>query len=493
MSFSFEDSPSERKKQKRSSEFDSSESNSEWSSPSHQQNAVAVTNSYSKKRKLEEQKEKHNLTSKRGRQRINTEINALKELIPECRDVGCHKAFVLESAVATLKKLIAQNEQLQNENVRLQQEVHKLNLMNSLLIRELEKACLDTTLLTTSDLSHENSRGSRLSSAEENSDRTQLLTPASASTLTSNVTPTPTRNVSSVPPTTTTRNLIVLSDPTSDTSLSLSVDSHNDPPLSHTTGAQLKSSASTLSSCSSETILLMDSLPLLKTDESLVSCGNFLDDISLSEAKSVSTLETDNSLKALTSIDLPPEFIGAGNISLHPFEVLPPHTSLTTLQDYAIPNVIPKTSSYTFSFLFLLLFVFSFAINSNLWNAEIDSEVVTRGRTVTRTLLSLADVNLFPMTATAPTLFAYLLFAAGGFLLLAWFWNVGLYFYRKYYNTAPALGLLRTSSSQLKKRTNRTSSSLLSISKFFRSSDSKLLAQGISNKRGRKSSCVLNC
>jgi len=64
------------------------------------------------------------LTSKRGRQRINTEINALKELIPECRDVGCHKAFVLESAVATLKKLIAQNEQLQNENVRLQQEVH---------------------------------------------------------------------------------------------------------------------------------------------------------------------------------------------------------------------------------------------------------------------------------------------------------------------------------------------------------------------------------
>jgi hypothetical protein len=294
MSFSFEDSPSERKKQKRSSEFDSSESNSEWSSPSHQQNAVAVTNSYSKKRKLEEQKEKHNLTSKRGRQRINTEINALKELIPECRDVGCHKAFVLESAVATLKKLIAQNEQLQNENVRLQQEVHKLNLMNSLLIRELEKACLDTTLLTTSDLSHENSRGSRLSSAEENSDRTQLLTPASASTLTSNVTPTPTRNVSSVPPTTTTRNLIVLSDPTSDTSLSLSVDSHNDPPLSHTTGAQLKSSASTLSSCSSETILLMDSLPLLKTDESLVSCGNFLDDISLSEAKSVSTLETDN-------------------------------------------------------------------------------------------------------------------------------------------------------------------------------------------------------
>lgn len=72
---------------------------------------------------MEEQKARHNLTSKRGRQRINTEINALKELLPECQGVGCHKAFVLENAVSTLKKLQTRCNQLQLENAVLQQEV----------------------------------------------------------------------------------------------------------------------------------------------------------------------------------------------------------------------------------------------------------------------------------------------------------------------------------------------------------------------------------
>lgn len=96
----------------------------------------------------------------------------------------------------------------------------------------------------------------------------------------------------------------------------------------------------------------------------------------LGDVKSLSTLENDSGmfhdisfqfflfvfqlmylfcysgLKALTSLDLPPELSGGSALS-HPCEVMPPHTSLSQLQDYAIPNIIPKSNNYTFSLLFV--------------------------------------------------------------------------------------------------------------------------------------------
>lgn len=46
---------------------------------------------------------KHNLISKRGRQKINEEISKLKNLLPECRDVECNRAAILNCAVKNLE------------------------------------------------------------------------------------------------------------------------------------------------------------------------------------------------------------------------------------------------------------------------------------------------------------------------------------------------------------------------------------------------------
>lgn len=55
-------------------------------------------------RKSEEMRQKHNMISQKGRQRINEEINKLKQILPECRDVECNKAAVLQCAVKNLEK-----------------------------------------------------------------------------------------------------------------------------------------------------------------------------------------------------------------------------------------------------------------------------------------------------------------------------------------------------------------------------------------------------
>lgn len=49
-------------------------------------------------------RQKHNMISQKGRQRINDEINKLKQILPECRDVECNKAAVLQCAVKNLEK-----------------------------------------------------------------------------------------------------------------------------------------------------------------------------------------------------------------------------------------------------------------------------------------------------------------------------------------------------------------------------------------------------
>lgn len=71
-------------------------------------------------------RQKHNLISQKGRQRINEEIAKLKQLLPECRDVECNKAAILQCAVKNLERftkctnnlcLAVQN--LEKENRRL--------------------------------------------------------------------------------------------------------------------------------------------------------------------------------------------------------------------------------------------------------------------------------------------------------------------------------------------------------------------------------------
>lgn len=70
----------------------------------------------------EDQKTKHNLTSKKGRMRINTEIMLLKELLPECREVECNKASILHCTVQTLKRLQVTTTQLALTNAKLEKD-----------------------------------------------------------------------------------------------------------------------------------------------------------------------------------------------------------------------------------------------------------------------------------------------------------------------------------------------------------------------------------
>lgn len=77
-----------------------------------------------------ERKRKHKLTEQRGRQKINNQINTLKEMLPECRYVPTTKASVLECTIQTLTKLqalcnqlVIQNKKLQAENASLREEL----------------------------------------------------------------------------------------------------------------------------------------------------------------------------------------------------------------------------------------------------------------------------------------------------------------------------------------------------------------------------------
>jgi len=79
-----------------------------------------------------DKKRKHKLTEQRGRQKINGQINDLKNLLPECKYVITTKASILECAVKSLQRLqtlcnqlMQSNKTLQKENKRLRAELSK--------------------------------------------------------------------------------------------------------------------------------------------------------------------------------------------------------------------------------------------------------------------------------------------------------------------------------------------------------------------------------
>jgi len=84
-----------------------------------------------------EKKRRHVLTEQQGRQKINLELENLKQLLPECRYVPTTKLSILSCAVSSLKKLnamcaqlLVSNKQLQKENKRLQFELEQYKRLN---------------------------------------------------------------------------------------------------------------------------------------------------------------------------------------------------------------------------------------------------------------------------------------------------------------------------------------------------------------------------
>jgi len=81
-------------------------------------------------------KEMHNATEKRRREKINTKLNELRELIPHCKSSMTNKADVLHHATEHIKNLHASYNSLLEANHRLQEansqlanelrEMHKL-------------------------------------------------------------------------------------------------------------------------------------------------------------------------------------------------------------------------------------------------------------------------------------------------------------------------------------------------------------------------------
>jgi len=75
-----------------------------------------------KKRKI------HKTSEQKGRQRINAQINILKNMLPECASVVTTKAYILERAVDTLRRLEMAVDQMENFNKKIAKENHKMSL-----------------------------------------------------------------------------------------------------------------------------------------------------------------------------------------------------------------------------------------------------------------------------------------------------------------------------------------------------------------------------
>jgi len=79
-----------------------------------------------RKRSEQERRDRHNDTERKGRQKINGEISALKELLPELQNAVSAKANVLQCAVDNIKRLQTLCQQLLNTNMSMKDENKKL-------------------------------------------------------------------------------------------------------------------------------------------------------------------------------------------------------------------------------------------------------------------------------------------------------------------------------------------------------------------------------
>jgi len=101
----------------------------ETSSTSHSSRDKSERSSRSsgkRKRSEQERRDRHNDTERKGRQKINNEINSLKDLLPELQNAVSPKANVLQCAVDNIKRLQALCQQLLNTNMHLKDENKKL-------------------------------------------------------------------------------------------------------------------------------------------------------------------------------------------------------------------------------------------------------------------------------------------------------------------------------------------------------------------------------
>jgi len=79
-----------------------------------------------RKRSEQERRDRHNDTERKGRQKINSEITALKDLLPELQNSVSPKANVLQCAVDNIKRLQSLCQQLLNTNMHMKDENKKL-------------------------------------------------------------------------------------------------------------------------------------------------------------------------------------------------------------------------------------------------------------------------------------------------------------------------------------------------------------------------------
>jgi len=71
-------------------------------------------------------KEMHNAVEKRRRDKINTTITELKDLVPNCHQLASNKASILQHAAEYIKTLTNNNTELQLSNNKLQEQNNQL-------------------------------------------------------------------------------------------------------------------------------------------------------------------------------------------------------------------------------------------------------------------------------------------------------------------------------------------------------------------------------
>lgn len=92
-----------------------------------------------RKRKKDELKLKHNVTSQLGRQRINQQVDAFRSLLPECKDRDFSKLAVLELAVERFVEMRRNLSQLTEQYQKLQGDYQTLYMMSTTMQSELQR------------------------------------------------------------------------------------------------------------------------------------------------------------------------------------------------------------------------------------------------------------------------------------------------------------------------------------------------------------------